>query len=117
MPKRQPPAQILWDVFPDRDGPDVYWVRHQDGATPICKVSRAKGGWELLFFRGPANPGPHFYRSFEQLKRHLDGYLRGHGEKLVGPAKPLYVGEFHGRPGLVPDPPIVVAKRRQRRPR
>lgn len=102
----------------------MHWFRHRDGTTPICKVYRVEGGWELLFFRGPSDLGPHFYRSFEQLKNHLDGYLRCHGERLAGPRKdvtapqPLYGCESApSRPGLVPDPAIQVAPRRQRRRR
>jgi len=122
MRKRPPNFHIAWETFPYRDGPDVHWFRHTDGTTPICKAYRVEGGWELLFLRGPANLGPYFYRSFKQLKWHLDGYLRAHGERLMGPRRAdsvparLYVGEVRSdQPDPATNPAVVVPWRRARR--
>lgn len=122
MRRHEPNFHIRWERFPYRDGPDVHWFQHEQGTTPICKAYRVEGGWELLFFRGPSNRGPYFYREFKQLKRHLDWYLHCHGDALVGPRKdaepsqPHYIGENRPqRAPLVPDPVIQVPRRRARR--
>lgn len=113
---------IIYEAMPYRDGLDVFQFRGSRGETPICRLARVGDCWEVLFYRGPSNPGPYRYSAFERAKRHLDRYLDAHGDKLVGPlndwSQPHPHHELAPRP---PDPsqpdigPIEVAKRRQRR--
>jgi hypothetical protein len=114
---------IIYEAKPYRDGPDVYEFRDTRGETPICRLARTGDHWELLFYRGPSNPGPYRYSSFEHAKRHLDRYLDARGDKLVGPlnawsqARPLYSeGPPSPRAGQPPaEPAIPVPRRRPRR--
>ena len=113
---------IVYEAKPYRDGPNVFEFRDARGETPICRLARVDDCWELLFYRGPSNPGPYRYLSFGRAKRHLDRYLAAHGDKLVGPlnawsqSRPLYSeGQPSPRAGQPPADPIPVPPRRARR--
>ena len=113
---------IIYESKPYRDGPDVFLFRDTRGATPICLLSRAGGHWEVLFYRGPSNQGPHRMPSFASAKRGICAYLGRYGDQLVGPlnawsqAQPQHPYRAEGpRPGQPPDEPVTVAKRRARR--
>ena len=117
-----PGAVIVYESQPYRDGPDVFLFRDTRGATPICRLSRAGGHWEVLFYRGPSNPGPHRMPSFASAKRGISIYLDRYGDRLIGPlnawsqAQPqhLYHAE-NPRPGQPQAEPVQIAKRRARR--
>lgn len=70
--------QNLWESG------ETYYFRSSMGKTPICRVARCDDGWELLFYRGAANPGPYRYRTFEKAKAHVIRYLRGREDQLSG---------------------------------
>ena len=113
---------IICEAFPYRDGPDVFEYRDSQGATPICRLARVGDRWEVLFYRGPSNRGPHSFHSRQSAERHLGRYLAVHGDKLVGPLNQW--SQDHPQPQLSPRPPtpgqpdigpIDVPKRRARR--
>lgn len=113
---------IICEAFPYRDGPDVFEYRDSRGATPICRLARVGDHWEVLFYRGPSNRGPHRFHSRQSAERHLGRYLAAHGDKLIGPLNEW--SQPHSQPQISPREPtpgqpdighIQVAARRPRR--
>lgn len=65
-----------------------YYFRSSNGRTPICELARKGDGWEVLFYRGAAHPGPHPYKDFEHAKAHIMRYLRPREAELAGDPAP-----------------------------
>jgi hypothetical protein len=63
---------------------EVYYFRSHHGRTPICEVAKCGDWWVLWFYRGSANPGPYWYRSFEKAKHQVMRYLVPREERLAG---------------------------------
>ncbi len=63
---------------------EVYYFRSSYGKTHICQVARSGDGWDVLFYRGATNPGPHHYRDFEKAKSHLMRYLGPREQEFCG---------------------------------
>jgi len=103
-----------------------YYFRSSFGVTPICELAKKGDHWEVLFYRGATNPGPHVYLDFEKAKRHIFAYLVPRENELMGqPAKHALAGfaTYCGADrqirrameerGSEPSPPVP--KRRSRR--
>ena len=103
-----------------------YYVRSTWGRTPICEIAQKGGHWEVLFYRGATNPGPHVYLDFEKAKRHVFRYVEPREAALAGELAPwakvsfgMYAGTDGRLPGdmgnPVPEPGPTLSKRRTRR--
>jgi hypothetical protein len=77
-------AVIVYERFQWEPG-EVYYFRSHYGRTPICEVAKCGDWWLLYFYRGAANPGPYWYRSFQKAKAQVCRYLESRESRLAGP--------------------------------
>ncbi|AHX16202.1 hypothetical protein CH75_06595 [Dyella jiangningensis] len=62
----------------------AYYFRSTFDFQDICVVTNQGDCWELIFYKGSANPGPFYYADFAKAKRHLFRYLEPREERLTG---------------------------------
>ena len=80
-----------------------YYFRSCHGATPICELTKKGEHWEVLFYRGATNPGPHVYQDFERAKRHILRYVEPREAELQGElARWVTHGQGHTARGASP---------------